>query len=214
MDSTKINHSSDPASAPPAAAPASTAVVILAGGDGRRIGGGKPLVMLGGRTLLDRSIEQARQWSDRVALAVRDQAQLAQAGVPLLLDEPAAQGPLAGLWAALRFARQSGAGLALTLPTDTPFLPSDLHCRLQQELGDAAAAIAASGGRLHPTCGLWRVTALAALAPYAASGGRSLTGFAEQAGMVAVTWPAEPLDPFFNINTAEQLAEAQRRMSG
>ncbi len=186
------------------------AVSILAGGDGRRIGGDKPLRLVGGKTLLDRALVQARQWSDQVAVAVRDEAQLGGCAATVIFDEPGVDGPLAGLISALRFARDSGADAVLTLPTDMPFLPPNLCGRLRAQLGDSAAAVASSGGHLHPVCALWRLSSLDVVPAYVASGRRSLRGFAEAAGFAAVDWRAEPIDPFFNINSPEDLAAAER----
>lgn len=188
------------------------AVVILAGGLGRRIGGGKPLRLLGGWTLLDRALAQARQWSDEVAVSVRDCAQLGGSAVTLILDEPGIEGPLAGLASALRFAGGRGAEAVLTIPADMPFLPEDLCQRLAERLGEAAVAMASSGGQLHPVCALWRISSLEALPAYVASRQRSLRGFAEAAGFAAVDWPAGPRDPFFNVNSPQDLAAAERRL--
>lgn len=188
--------------------------VILAGGAGSRIGGSKPLRVVGGRTLLDRALMQARQWSDQVAVAVRDEAQLGGCAANIILDERGVDGPLAGLISALRFAHGSGVDAVLTLPTDMPFLPSDLCGRLRERLGNSAAAVASSGGHLHPVCVLWRVSSLDLVPAYLASGRRSLKGLAEAAGFTAVDWRAEPVDPFFNINSPEDLAAAERLLTG
>lgn len=181
------------------------AVLILAGGEGSRIGGGKPLRRLGGSTLLQRAIARAQGWSDEVAVAARDGAQVGEPGVPILLDPPGLEGPLGGLASALRL---EGAAV-LTIPCDLPFLPDDLPERLAAALPGHAVALAASGGRVHPVCGLWRMDALAHLREYAASGRRSLTGFAETLGYAAVEWPE---DAFFNVNAPEDLAEAESRL--
>lgn len=188
--------------------------VVLAGGQGSRIGGCKPLRKLGGATLLDRAWVQARRWADVAAVAVRDKGQIEGIALPAILDDPAIAGPLGGLAAALRFAIERGCQAVLTLPADMPFLPDDLRGRLEQALGSRLAALARSGGRLHPVCGLWRSEALERLPAYAASGKRSLKGFGEVIGQVAVDWPDEPFDPFFNVNTADDLAEAERRLRG
>lgn len=191
------------------------AVVLLAGGEGRRIGGGKPLRLLGGRTLLARALEAAAGWSDTVAVAVRDPGQASGLGnAQLVLDDPAIEGPLGGLASALRFARGRGRDAVLTLPCDMPFLPNDLLQRLSAAMGDRNAAIAASGGSLHPVCGLWRTAALAALPEHAASGGRSLRGFAKAVGYAEMDWPTAPADPFFNVNREEDLARAARLLKG
>lgn len=186
--------------------------VVLAGGEGRRIGGGKPLRRLGGETLAARAVRQAAAVSDRVALAVREAAQVELPQGAALIHDAAVEGPLGGLAAALAFARDQGRAAVLTLPCDMPFAPPDLAPRLIAALGDYAAALATSGGRLHPVCGLWRAAALEALPAYAASGGRSLKGFAAAVGFVAVDWPVGETDPFFNVNTAEELAWAEARL--
>jgi molybdopterin-guanine dinucleotide biosynthesis protein A len=165
-------------------------ILILAGGEGRRIGGGKPQRMLGGMTLLDRALGIAGRWSDEVTVADGR------------TDAPGIAGPLGAVAAALALG-----GDLLTIPCDMPFLPDDLPARLDRESG--AAALAQSGGRLHPVCALWRARAAAGLAAYVASGQRSLHGFAEAVGFVPVAWPADPVDPFFNINDADDLARAE-----
>lgn len=184
--------------------------VILAGGEGRRLGGGKPMQALAGRTLADHVVERVRDWGLPLAAATRDGRGAALPSGLELLRDGAGEGPIAGLSAALAKARQANWEAALTVPCDTPFLPSDLPERLVAAIGDCnLAAVAMSGGRLHPSCALWRVGAADRLPEYLI-GRRSLTGFAELLKAVRVEWPVEPLDPFFNINTPEELAEAER----
>jgi len=187
------------------------AVVILAGGEGARIGGGKPLRMLAGTTLFDRAIAQARQWSDLVAVAVRDETQIGEAQVESIKDERGVEGPLAGVIAGFRFAAAQKRDALLTIPTDMPFLPPDLAKRLQASAtGRGGAAIASSGGFRHPVCALWPVDALKAALAYAGTGRRSLKGLAETVGFAAVEWPSVPFDPFFNINTDADLIAAEQ----
>jgi molybdopterin-guanine dinucleotide biosynthesis protein A len=182
------------------------AVVILAGGEGSRIGGGKPLRLLKDRSLLDRAIRRALSWSEEVTIAARSRGQVGDPGLPVLLDPPGLEGPLGGLASALRLDRQA----VLTIPCDMPFLPDDLPARLAEALGGRGVALAASGGHVHPVCGLWRADALAQVPAYAESGRRSLIGFAESIGYATVEWAGEP---FFNVNSREDLAEAERRLA-
>jgi molybdopterin-guanine dinucleotide biosynthesis protein A len=189
-----------------------TAVVVLAGGEGRRIGGGKPQRRLGGRSLIERALGFAGELSPHVALSVRVAGQGAGA-VPELIDDPQLEGPLAGIGAALRFAEGRGLDQVLTLPCDSPFLPADLLVRLGAALAPGkGAAIPSSGGRLHPICGLWRREVMARLADYAGSGRRSLHGFAEFVGCAVVEWSVQPVDPFFNVNSEEDLRRAERML--
>lgn len=187
----------------------SVAVVVLAGGEGRRIGGGKPLKQLGSARLIDRAIERARSWSDIVAVSLRQPDQV-DADADIVIDEPTVAGPLAALIAASSYAADRGCDLVLTIAADMPFLPDDLLDRLVAEIGSADAALAASGGVLHPVCALWRRDALRQAQRYADQGGRSLRGFAASVGFRTVDWQVEPYDPFFNVNRAEDLVEAER----
>lgn len=184
-------------------------IVILAGGESRRMGGGKPLRMLGGETLVARALRRARGWSGNVRLALRSPDQVPEPGLPVLLDDPEIGGPLAGLASAARAAEAEGCSHLLTLPCDNPFLPVDLLERLAASIGDAGVAVAASGGDLHPVCAYWSADALRQIPRYRSEGRRSLKGLAERVGMVAVAWPE---GAFANVNTPEELAEAERRL--
>lgn len=189
------------------------AAVVLAGGQGSRIGGEKPLRLLGGILLIERALSQARRFSEAVAIAVRDTGQLGTVQARTIMDDPAIEGPLAGLVAGLKFAQDVTADALLTLPADMPFIPNDLAERLQCDISGNRSAIASSGGHLHPVCGLWLSSCLDLVSPYVSSGRRSLKGFAEMVGYATVEWGAEPKDPFFNVNTVEDLKAAERLLS-
>lgn len=185
------------------------AVVILAGGEGSRIGGDKPCRTLLGERLIDRALRQARHWASSVAVAVRTASQVQPLDAVIVTDEPDVEGPLGGLVGALRWAEANGALFVLTIPSDMPFLPVDLLERLSDAIGTGSCALASSGGHVHPVCALWRTAALSDVSRYVETGRRSLKGFAELVGCETVEWRAEPFDPFFNINTADDLARAE-----
>ena len=182
------------------------AVVILAGGEARRMGGDKPLRILAGRTLLDRAVERAMRWSDDVSIAARSESQVTGTALPVMIDPPDLLGPLAGLASA----REAGRPLVLTISCDMPFLPDDLPRLLAVALPGHAAALAASGGRVHPVCGLWRVEALGHLDRYLATGRRSVLGFAESIGYAVVEGDSEA---FVNVNTPADLFRAEARLA-
>lgn len=187
------------------------AVVVLAGGKGSRIGGGKPLRRVAGERMIDRALRAAGTWSDLVAVAVRDAVQVQWVNAPVIEDEPNIGGPFAGLASAVRLGVEANREFVLTIPADMPFLPDDLLERLLSAISDSGCAIASSGGHLHPVCGLWRTSAAGDISNYLAGQRRSLKGFASLIGFSEVEWPCDPFDPFFNINTADDLAEAERR---
>ena len=185
---------------------------ILAGGLARRMGGGdKGLLQVGGETVLARVIGRIRPQVAALALnANGDLTRFGGYGLPVLPDPvPDHPGPLAGVLAGLVWAQEQGAAWLVTAPGDAPFLPRDLVARLCAGRGEARFACAASGGRAHPVAALWPVSAAAALRVALAEGRRAIHRFTE--GQVAhVEWGTEPVDPFFNMNTPEDLAEAGR----
>lgn len=185
-------------------------VVILAGGQGVRMGGGKPLRKLDGRPLVDHALGSARRWSGCIAVCVRQPDQIGAVGVTVITDAPGIAGPLAGLAAALDWAASQNCDRVLVVPCDMPFLPGDLASRLAGALtSGAGVAIPASGGHEHPICGVWRTSARPALEAQVAAGRLSLKGLAARVGQITVSWPSGPRDPFANLNTPAELAEAE-----
>jgi len=190
-------------------------VAILAGGAGQRIGGDKPRRLLGGTCLLDRALTTARDSAAPVILVARTPGQVEGFAGTVVLDAPGIAGPLAGLLSALAWAAAAGADRVLTLPCDMPFLPGDLRPRLERALApDLGAAVAASGGQLHPVCALWRTAAAPMLVQRAGQGRLSLHGLSEAVGRAVVDWPIDGGDPFANINTAADLAAAEEAVAG
>ncbi|WP_018043015.1 molybdenum cofactor guanylyltransferase MobA [Methylobacterium sp. 88A] len=190
--------------------------VILAGGLSRRMGGGeKPLRMLAGRTLLDRVVERfAPQCGLGIVLnANGDPARFAEFPGPVVPDGvPDNPGPLAGILAALDHAaaRHPSATHVASVTGDAPFLPLDLVERLRTGLSGSPIAMASSAGREHFTVALWAVSLRDDLrASLVERGERRVGAFLRRYGAVAVDWPADPVDPFLNINTPEDLALAE-----
>lgn len=187
------------------------AVVVLAGGEGRRMGGGKPLRLVRGRSLISIALDRALSWSSLVAVSVRSPGQVGTVDAPLILDRQDVAGPLAGLASALAFAAQASASRLLTLPCDTPNLPDELAERLDEAVVPGVrAALASCDGRLHPICAVWDVQIHADLPAYIATGRSSVRGFAEAVGLKTVDWDASSARAFHNLNTLTDLLDATR----
>ncbi len=201
--------------------------VILAGGRSRRMGGGdKCLLDLGGESLLARAIARLEAQTDRLLLnANGDPARFAGYGLETVADDPPAfLGPLAGVLAGMERAAALGAERIVTVAADTPFFPRDLAERLAAA-ADAAgtplalAATEAPDGAVsrHPTFGLWATDLRGALRrALVVDGLRKIVAWTDAVGAAtAVFRPldldggAAPFDPFFNINTPEDLAAAE-----
>jgi molybdopterin-guanine dinucleotide biosynthesis protein A len=192
--------------------------VLLAGGLARRMGGGdKPLRMLQDRPLLDHVIAAvAPQCAALVLNANGDASRFAPWGLPVVADTlPDHPGPLAGVLAGMRWAalHHPAATDVLSVPTDTPFLPRDLAARLMAGRGASALACATSFGRTHPVAGLWPVALADALEAWLREGGRRADRWTALHGVAEVDFSATP-DPFFNVNSPGQLAEAEALAAG
>jgi molybdopterin-guanine dinucleotide biosynthesis protein A len=192
--------------------------VLLAGGLARRMGGGdKPMRQIGGRSILERVIARLTpQCGELILNANGDPARFAPFGLPVIPDTVADfPGPLAGVLAALDWAaaHRPGVSLVLSAAADCPFLPRDLVARLHQAMlnEDAQLAVAASGGQSHPVIGLWRVALRDELRQALVQDNiRRVDRWTARYKMATVAWPTAPLDPFFNANTMEDVAEAER----
>ena len=192
--------------------------VLLAGGLARRMGGGdKPMRAIGGCTILERVITRLTPQCDGLILnANGDPARFAAFGLPVIPDSVENfPGPLAGILAALDWAaaNRPEVSLVLSAAADCPFLPRDLVVRLSQALSDQTAqlAVAASGGQSHPVIGLWSVSLRHELRhALVVEDVRKIDRWTARYKLATVEWPATPLDPFFNANTVDDLAEADR----
>jgi molybdopterin-guanine dinucleotide biosynthesis protein A len=192
--------------------------VLLAGGLARRMGGGdKPMRQIAGRTILDRVIARlAPQCDGLIINANGDPARFTSFGLPVVADSVADfPGPLAGILAALDWvaANRPEASLVLSAAADCPFLPRDLVVRLHQALVEenAQLAVAASDGQSHPVIGLWSVALREELRhSLVVEDIRKIDRWTARYRLATVTWPVVPLDPFFNANTVEDIAEADR----
>jgi molybdopterin-guanine dinucleotide biosynthesis protein A len=192
--------------------------VLLAGGLARRMGGGdKPMRQIGGRTILARVIARLKPQCDGLILnANGDPARFASFGLPVIPDTVQDfPGPLAGILAGLDWAAENRPDVAwiLSAAADCPFLPRDLVARLThaREEENAQLAVAASGGQSHHVIGLWSVALRQELRhALVVADIRKIDRWTARYRLATVSWPTEPLDPFFNANTMDDIAEAER----
>ncbi|MBZ9726943.1 molybdenum cofactor guanylyltransferase MobA [Mesorhizobium sp. CO1-1-11] len=193
--------------------------LILAGGQSRRMGGGdKALLPLGGGCVLDQVLSRFGPQLETLALSANgDPARFARFGLPVLADTiEGFAGPLAGILTGLEWAAAGTPCRAIvTAAGDTPFLPPDLVDRLaaaHQHPG--SIAVASSAGRRHPTFALWPTGCREALRHFLVDeDNRRVSAFIEQHGHVDVEFPVPQsvgIDPFFNINVPDDLAQAEQ----
>lgn len=192
--------------------------LILAGGLSRRMGSNKALSLLGGEPLLSRVIRRiAPQVSHLVLNAPAGWAEAF--GLPLVPDTKAGHaGPLAGVLAGMRHMAETvpQASHFLTVPADSPFFPDDLASRLLDHVtADDSIVIAASSGQVHPVFGLWPVSIADDLEHWLLNEeNRRIRSFLARHASLGVSFPpveslSGSIDPFFNINTPDELSKAE-----
>jgi molybdopterin-guanine dinucleotide biosynthesis protein A len=192
--------------------------LVLAGGLARRMGGGdKPRTSIGGTTILSRVLERMKPQCTRLILnANGDPARFADTGLPVIADDvPDFAGPLAGILAGLDWAAANAPGVkyVASVPGDCPFLPRDLVTRLHRARHESGQplACARSGEWRHPVVGVWPVALRADLRHALTKEDlRKIELWTARHGIALADWPAEPVDPFFNVNTPEDAAAASR----
>jgi molybdenum cofactor guanylyltransferase len=191
---------------------------VIAGGKSTRMEGReKSFLMLDGATLLERTLSRLRfQVDDVIINANGDASRFAATGVTVVEDVLTDVGtPLAGLQAALYYGANHGFEAVVTVPSDAPFLPLDLVQRLLSAGAVTGAAIARSGGQDHYLTGIWTTAMARPLGRLIENEGmQRVQDFVTRAKAEKVVWAAVPHDPFFNINTPDDLAEAERIARG
>lgn len=181
--------------------------IVLAGGQGRRMGGvDKGLQPLEGRPMVAWAIERLAPQVEAILVNANQNLDAYRAfGYPVVSDAVGGfAGPLAGLHAGLQATRTP---LAVTVPCDSPFLPSDLVARLRSalEAGNADLAVAKTGDQPHPVFSLVQRRILPHLEAFLRSGGRKIDAWYASLEVVEVSFD-DQAEAFSNINTREDLA--------
>ena len=192
--------------------------ILLAGGRATRMGGGdKSLVRIGGKPLLAHVLERLEpQCSTLILNANGEAGRFAAFGLPVFADDvPDFAGPLAGILAGLDFiaAHYPETVWAISAATDTPFLPIDLVARLHvaRRLAGTPLAYARSGAFAHSVIALWPVALRRDLRhALVVEDIRKVDQYMSHHAAAYADWGTEPFDPFFNVNTPDDIAEAER----
>lgn len=196
--------------------------LILAGGLSTRMGRDKTQAMLGGKTMIDHVI--ARLSPQVLTIGINAPADYpAQEGIAIVPDALAGhQGPLAGILAGMRHAAGMASEVShiVTVPGDSPFIPENLVARLlNARASREAIVVASSEDNIHPVVALWPVQLGDDLAAWLVDpGNRRVRAFIARHTNTTVAFPplrlgAHHIDPFFNVNRPEDLAEAEQWLS-
>ena len=197
--------------------------VILAGGRASRMGGGdKSLKLLGKKTILESVIDRLSPQVTTIVLnANGDPQRFSRYKIPVVHDQTDQfLGPLAGVLSGLDWAYENGFTQIVTVAADTPFFPQTLVKTLSDVLSNSGSQIALAASKKkdskriiwHPTFGLWPVNLRGDLRISLGLGVRKVVRWTEKHNHVEALFDNELGDPFFNVNTFEDLETARRKI--
>ena len=199
--------------------------IILAGGLSRRMGGGdKGLLMLGKTSIIERVIDKVSPQVGSLAININgDSSRFPDYKLPIIPDSIKGYlGPLSGILAGMEWAFKNGNRYIATVAADTPFLPDDLIKRLHAmvksknlNIGIAASRILSGDDVfIHPTFGIWEVALKDDLRDALANDTRKIMFWAKKFKLDYYYFDTSDKlsDPFFNINTPDDLAKAKCRL--
>lgn len=193
--------------------------IVLCGGKSSRMGSPKALVLLAGSRLIDVVFEKIRQGSSCVMINSNDPAIAVRDAITFADRIDGFKGPLAGIHAGLRQAAETTplATHALFVPVDCPFLPADIAEQLAHGIASAESVVVASSrGTIHPVIGLWPLSLAGRIEEWLTSGkSLRMTDFLETCEVATIAFddiatPFGPIDPFFNVNTPDDLDFARQ----
>lgn len=178
-------------------------------------GGDKGMIKIGNQTILARVLERlSPQCAGMIINANGDSARFRFTGLPVVPDDiPDFAGPLAGVLAGLDWAANHApeAKYVATAPGDCPFLPRELVSGLEEarQRENKPLACAKSGDWRHPVVGLWPVALRADLRRALMDENlHKIEIWTARHGVAIAQWDDKPIDPFFNVNTPEDVALA------
>ena len=192
--------------------------VILAGGQSRRMGTDKLFVELDGKPLISHAVERLKAQMEHIVIVAppKKRASLRFKNVSVISDNHEGfQGPLAGIFAGLSNAEIHGFYGIITIAADTPFFPDDYALRIAAEPryelpGQERATIARTANGLHPVFGYWPLRAIEGILNLLDNDTRKVMAAADKIGWDPIDFKDAVVDPFFNINTPEELEQAQK----
>ena len=188
--------------------------LIMIGGQSRRMGGGiKSLLEFNKKNIFDRILERLTPQIEKIIINCNsEEEKLSKYHLPIIKDlKKGYLGPLAGIHSAMSWGVNNSPKIEwlITLPGDTPFIPDNIISKFQKKISNNTKIILAqSNNKTHPTIGAWHISLFMNLDKHLDLGTRKILSWAELHPIEFVNYNFQTYDPFFNINTKEDLEKA------
>jgi len=190
--------------------------VILAGGQSRRMGRDKSLIKLNEKTLIEHTIIKVKKFlPNLIIISNENKNEIMKYGIDLVNDCLGEnQGPLIGIMTAMKYIKDNKKNFdwIATFPCDTPFFPELLIKKFIDNSKSKKSLLyfASSKGQRHNIFGLWSLKLYDKLHnDIVNKNSRKVEDWAEQNDVQRIEFSFEKDDPFFNINTEEDLIKAK-----
>ena len=190
--------------------------LIMIGGQSTRMGGGvKSLIKFNNKNIFDRILKSIKPQIQNIIINCnKEKLGLEKYKIPIIKDiKKGYLGPLAGIHAAMNWMKKNEPGIEwlVTLPGDTPFIPNDLISRFDYKISpNIKIILAKSNDKIHPIIGAWHISLFKDLDMQIDSGVRKILSWVELHPTDYVNYEFNNFDPFFNINSKEDVSIAEQ----
>ncbi|MDC0226560.1 molybdenum cofactor guanylyltransferase [Alphaproteobacteria bacterium] len=192
------------------------AAIIMLGGRSRRMGGGiKSLIKFNSESILDKILIRIKPQINKILINCNHKdSNLKKYNLPIIMDlKKGFLGPLAGIHATMYWIIKNEPQVEwiITLPGDTPFIPMNLISKFEKKIySNSKIILAKSENKIHPIIGAWHKSLFDSLDSHLNKGTRKILSWAELHKLEFINYKCKEYDPFFNINTKEDLKIASK----
>ena len=189
--------------------------VVLAGGKAKRFGGSKSQAQLGDKILIDYILSEILRQFNEVLIVANDPINnLSSNKIIKIEDYKKDLGPLGGVWSAMKWVKKNNKKYQWisTFPSDTPFFKIKIFNDFLSKVNERESELffMNSNQKRHNIFGLWSVNLIDQLEKDLENGLRKVEKWADNIGVKVIKMSFEKEDPFFNINTKEDLEKAKQ----
>ena len=191
---------------------------VLAGGKSQRFGEDKSQVKLNGKFLIDYILSEIIDEFKEILIVSNNQIKFKNyENISLINDFKKDQGPLGGVLSAMKWAKEKNNKYKWisTFPVDTPFFKKEILQKFLSEINSEESKLffIKSNNTRHNIFGIWSIDLMKKLEHDLNEGQRKVEVWANSVGVKVINMEFINKDPFFNINTKEDLEKAKEKIN-
>ena len=190
---------------------------VLAGGKSQRFGEDKSQVMLEGKLLIDYILSEISSEFREILVVSNNKIDFKNSEkISIIEDFKKGLGPLGGVLSAMKWVKENNKNYewVSTFPADTPFFKKEILQKFYKEIEIEKSRLffIKSNKTRHNIFGLWSIDLLDKLEEDLNKGDRKVELWANSVGVKVIDMDFKNIDPFFNINTKQDLEKAKEKL--